>query len=148
MNKEELELVVQLIDDETDLVNLKRIRRIICDKISNYNKNGTALDEVQIDILLKPFVDFSDEIGVTNRTKYCLLRHFNYHYDISADCFKVYHLLKIGGRELIMHKNIGKKTLAPYEEELNKYNLSLKKPLTLKQVQVLERREEINIGGK
>lgn len=148
MNKEEFKLVEQLIDDETDAVKLERLRRIICNKISDYKKNGTSLDEVQIDILLKKFVDFSDEIGVTNRAKHCLLRHFNYRYDISADCFRVYHLLSIGERELKMYKNIGEKTLSPYEEELNKYNLTLKKPLTLKQIRMLEDRVENNIGSK
>ena len=147
MNSEELNLVEQLIDEETDSEKLVRLRKIICDKISSCQKNGTALDKVQIDILLKRFVDFSDEIGSSNRNKHCILRYFNYNFDISEEYLKVYHLLGLGEKELKSGRNIGDLTLAPYEEELNQYNLTLRKPLTSRQIQMLERQDAIE-GGK
>ena len=148
MNSEELKLVEQLLSEETDIDRLMKLRKIICSNIEERKRINTKLDETQIEILLESFFEFSDGVVDNNRAKNAIARFFSNKYEIEAADIKVYHLVKLGAYQLSSVRGMSLDLLKPYEEELNKYNLTLKKQLNLKQLEVLERRERINLGGK
>ena len=123
------------IESELDIETLLEINHKIENQIDKIlNLKSEKLTNEQENALLRGLTEYCDDIRVKNgtiRLRYSCIRIACYkalgmHY---GDKLLVYHLIKTGVDGLTNAHNIGEKTIALLETELNKDNLSLYKPV-------------------
>ena len=145
MTNEELKLVRKLILEEKNKKKLLDIRKLVCERIL-FEESETIqeeeLDDVQIDILLKPFKDFCNSKGADLGKWTSIIRILSKKFrGVDINDFKVYHLVTPECIEELESINRRVRTLYFFENVLNEYNLSLSKPLTDKQLSLLKELE-------
>ena len=146
MTEQQLKMIEEIVRSETDIKQLNDLKCFINNEVKrkveemNVPKDSDdVLTPSQIVVLLSNFRDFVSN-NLHPKIKWRgILYGIMEKEKIDRDSVKVYHMIKLGPNRLLNMRNVGEYSLATFEQVLNKFDLSLYKPLTDKQIQKLEK---------
>lgn len=147
MTEEQLKMMEDIIRNETDLKQLNDLKNFISNEVKRKvdamqvsKDSDDVLTPSQIVTLLGDLKDFIDN-NLPKKTRWRWV-YYGIQSIEKVDQVKVYHLLKLGPNGFLRMRETSEVTLSHFEQALNKLDLSFYKPLSEKQIQMLEKIEK------